>query len=80
MHVISAEWKEESDDGHFVHQMDLVLEILASVKVKEEFNDIMPQVKHVVDELLCQAMAIAQVSVANDSANIAASCYKVRIL
>lgn len=78
MHVISAEQKEESDDGHFVHQMDLVLEILTSVKVKEEFNEIMPQVKHVSDELLCQAMAIAQVSIADDSSNITASCYKVR--
>lgn len=80
LHVINAEQKEESDDGHFVHQMDLVLEILASLKVKEEFNDIMPQVKHVSDELLCQAMAIAQVSVASDSSKITASCYKVRIL
>jgi hypothetical protein len=78
-HVINAEQKEESDDRHFVHQMDLVLEILASIKVKEEFDDIMPQVKNVLDELLCQAMAIAQVSVANDSANITANCYKVRI-
>ena len=78
MCVISAEEKEESDDGHFVHQMDLVLEILASIKVKEEFHEIMPQVKHVTDELLCQAMAIAQVSIADDSSNITASCYKVR--
>jgi len=78
MHVIGAEQKEERDDGHFVHQMDLVLEILTSVKVKEEFNEIMPQVKHVLDELLCQAMAIAQVLIANDSSNITASCYKVR--
>ena len=78
--VINADQKEESDDGHFVHQMDLVLDILASIKVKEEFNDIMPQVKRVSDELLCQAMAIAQVSVANDSFNVTASCYKVRIL
>jgi len=78
MRVISAEQKEESDDGHFVHQMDLVLEILASVKVKEEFNEIIPQVKQVSDELLCQAMAIAQVSIADDSSNITASCYKVR--
>lgn len=78
MRVISAEQKEESDDGHFVHQMDLVLEILAAVKVKEEFNEIIPQVKQVSDELLCQAMAIAQVSIADDSSNITASCYKVR--
>lgn len=78
MRVISAEQEEESDDGHFVHQMDLVLEILASVKVKEEFNEIMQQVKHVSDELLCQAMAIAQVSIVDDSSSITASCYKVR--
>jgi hypothetical protein len=80
LRVINAEQNEETDDGHFVQQMDQVLEMLASVKVKEEFNDIVPQVKHVLDEILCQAMAIAHVSVANDSANITASCYKVRIL
>ena len=36
--MISATQKEESDDSQFVHQMDLVLEILESVKVKEEFK------------------------------------------
>jgi hypothetical protein len=74
-----ADEKEESG-GQFVQNMDVVLEILASVKVEEEFNDIVPHVKHIVDELLCHAMAIAQVSVAKDSADITASCQKVRIL
>jgi hypothetical protein len=74
-----AEEKEESD-GQFVHKMDLVLEMLASIKVEEEFTDIMPQVKRVIEELLCRAMAIAQVSVANDYANITDSCQKVSVL
>ncbi|PNF28471.1 hypothetical protein B7P43_G15235 [Cryptotermes secundus] len=69
--------KREESGGQFVQKMDLVLEILASIKVEEEFTDIIPQVKHILDELLCHAMAIAQVSTANDSADITASCQKV---
>lgn len=83
--MINASVSKEADEkeengGQFVQKMDLVLEILASIKVEEEFNDIIPQVKHIIDELLCHAMAIAQVSVANDSADITVSCQKVRIL
>jgi hypothetical protein len=74
-----ADEKEESG-GQFVQKMDLLLEILASIKVEKEFNDIVPHIKHILDELLCHAMAIAQVSLANDSADITASCQKVRIL
>lgn len=73
-----ADEKEESG-GQFVQKMDLILEILASVKVEKEFNDIVPQVKRILDELLCHAMAIAQVSVANDSADITGSCQKVSL-
>jgi hypothetical protein len=85
LNVINASVSKEADEkeengGQFVQKMDLVLEILASIKVEEEFNDIIPQVKHIIDELLCHAMAIAQVSVANDSADITVSCQKVRIL
>lgn len=83
--MINASVSKEADEkgesgGQFVQKMDLVLEILASIKVEEEFTDIIPQVKHILDEILCHAMAIAQVSVANDSAGITASCQKVRII
>jgi hypothetical protein len=76
--VPNANEEKEESGGQFIQKMNLVLEMIQSIKV-EEFNDIMPQVKHVIDELLCHAMAIAQVSVANDSANITESCQKVRV-
>ncbi|XP_069678336.1 serendipity locus protein alpha-like isoform X2 [Periplaneta americana] len=68
--------EKEMCDGQFVHRMDLILEMLACVKV-EEFNDILPQIKGFIDELLCHAMAIAQVSIENDSENIKLNCHKV---
>ncbi|PSN37196.1 hypothetical protein C0J52_15113 [Blattella germanica] len=54
---------EEAEDcgGIFVQRMDQALEILASMKVDEEFHDLIPVVKEVVEDLLCHAMAIAQV-------------------
>jgi hypothetical protein len=77
--LMPREDEMEESDNQFTPKMNLVLEMLSSIKV-EEFNNIIPQVRHVVRKLLSCAMAIAEVSVANDSANITESCQKVSFL
>jgi hypothetical protein len=76
--IMPKEEDMERSDYQFTHRMNLVLEMLSSVKV-EEFKNIIPQVKCVIKGLCFHAMEIAKVSFANDSANITESCQKVRV-
>ena len=78
--AVSPPGDDEAEEcgGLFVQRMDRALEILAAVKVEDEFHEIVSLVKNIIEEVLCHAMAIAQVSVPRDSANVSSCCQKVR--